>query len=490
MLNPIPAVYPFSPAVPAGTREIAAASGRFRYNRRYALNAAAMALTDAASLAASLVLAGAARWLFMGTAHYEFWVLALIPFWLVAATVQGMIPAWAVSPVESLRRLVTLTFMVFGVATALLFLSKTGAEVSRLSLFISFCFALPLIPFARTLTKRALCRSGKWGLPVAIYGAGRTGRAALERLREDVGFGYHPICLFDDNPTLLGTMVDGVPVRGTTLDYSREAAVAIVAIPSMGTRQLAALLEGPLAGYRRVMLLPNLLNLPSFWLECRDLGGMLGLEVASKLLDPARTLMKRWFDLLVVGSTLPLWGPLCALLAGLIWLEDRSNPLFRQARVGLSGGIFSTLKFRTMVPNAEEILREKLESDPEFRAEWNAGCKVKRDPRVTWTGRFLRKTSLDELPQLINVLRGEMSLVGPRPLPDYHYAQLPDEVVRLRERVRPGITGLWQVSGRSESGNLGMIRWDPYYVRNWSLWLDLVILFRTVRVVLYGRGAY
>ena len=104
-------------------------------------------------------------------------------------------------------------------------------------------------------------------------------------------------------------------------------------------------------------------------------------------------------------------------------------------------------------------------------------------------GKFLRKTSLDEIPQLFNVLKGEMSLVGPRPLPRYHYDQLPGSVRMLRERVKPGITGLWQVSGRSDAGNEGMIRHDPYYVRNWSIWLDIVILVRTVRAVLFGSGA-
>ncbi len=109
---------------------------------------------------------------------------------------------------------------------------------------------------------------------------------------------------------------------------------------------------------------------------------------------------------------------------------------------------------------------------------------------MTRVGRFLRKTSLDELPQLVNVLRGEMSLVGPRPLPDYHYRQLRPQIRTLRDRVRPGLTGLWQVSGRSEAGTSGMERWDAYYVRNWSVWLDIVILVRTVRVVIQAKGAY
>ncbi len=146
-------------------------------------------------------------------------------------------------------------------------------------------------------------------------------------------------------------------------------------------------------------------------------------------------------------------------------------------------------KFRTMHPDAEAVLTKKIEQNPAVREEWEENFKLLDDPRITPIGRFLRRTSLDELPQVLNTLRGEMSLVGPRPLPDYHYSELPARVRDMRDRVRPGITGLWQVSGRSEIGHSGLIKWDSYYVRNWSPWLDIVILYRTIRVVLNGKGA-
>ena len=146
-------------------------------------------------------------------------------------------------------------------------------------------------------------------------------------------------------------------------------------------------------------------------------------------------------------------------------------------------------KFRTMVKNAQEVLEKKLTQDPKLKSEWEESFKLRRDPRITWIGKFLRRTSIDELPQLFNVLRGEMSLVGPRPVPSYHNEELTEKVRKLRDHVRPGMTGLWQVSGRSELGNAGMLRWDPYYVRNWSIWLDVVILIRTFRAVVFRRGA-
>lgn len=200
--------------------------------------------------------------------------------------------------------------------------------------------------------------------------------------------------------------------------------------------------------------------------------------------------LKWGLDWLAVSLSAVFWLPLCLLIALLIWLEDRHNPLFLQTRVGQGGRLFKTWKFRTMLPDAEEVLKQRLEADPELRREWEANFKLRRDPRITRVGQLLRKTSLDELPQLVNVWLGEMSLVGPRPLPEYHQRQLPLKVQHLRREVRPGMTGLWQVSGRSDAGNEGMIQLDPYYVRHWSIGLDAVILLRTFKAVLRSAGAY
>jgi lipopolysaccharide/colanic/teichoic acid biosynthesis glycosyltransferase len=163
--------------------------------------------------------------------------------------------------------------------------------------------------------------------------------------------------------------------------------------------------------------------------------------------------------------------------------------IYRHWRVGRNGQMFSCLKFRTMVPNADQVLRDLLESDPELQAEWVRDHKLRNDPRVTRLGRFLRRTSLDELPQLMNVLRGEMSLVGPRPV-------IREELLRYGRNVntylaaKPGITGLWQVTGRNDTDYRRRVVLDTYYVRNQNLLLDLYILAKTTGVVLGGNGAY
>lgn len=199
-------------------------------------------------------------------------------------------------------------------------------------------------------------------------------------------------------------------------------------------------------------------------------------------------LVKRFVD--VIGAIV-LGLVFSPLIIVIVFLMRRSggSVIYRHRRVGRGGQTFSCLKFRTMVPNADQVLRELLTNNPELRAEWVRDRKLRHDPRVTWLGRFLRRTSLDELPQLLNVLRGEMSLVGPRPV-------VREELLRYGRNVgtylaaKPGITGLWQVTGRNDTDYRRRVVLDTYYVRNQSLLLDLYILAKTTGVVLGGNGAY
>ena len=198
--------------------------------------------------------------------------------------------------------------------------------------------------------------------------------------------------------------------------------------------------------------------------------------------------LKKFFDQVCAGLGLIALSPFLVLITALIRMEGSGPALYRQPRVGLHGRSFRFWKFRTMVPNGDEVLAQYLAEHPEDQEQWNTFQKLPNDPRVTRVGRFLRKWSLDELPQLINVLFGEMSLVGPRP-------PMVDQTRAYGERfvfghVRPGITGLWQVAGRNEIDFEGRIGLDVFYVENWSFWLDVTILFKTIRVVLARRGAY
>ena len=474
-------------------RHHAEASGRryaLLYHRRRLTNAAALGLGDGLALVAAMLLAGATRWWLIGEPMIPLWSLLLLPAWGLGAWMTRLLPGWGLGAVEELRRTMILLGVVFVGTAVVLFLSKQSETHSRLTLTLGYLLSIPLVPYARTLVKKGLIRSRLWGLPAAIYGGGSAGRRIIEALREEIGIGYIPIAVFDDDSARWGGFVAGVPVLGDTHQCTHEAPMALLAMPDIDRAQLPALLEGPLSHYKQIVILPDLFEIPTLWVRSCDIGGVLGLEITSNLLDPLARLLKRTMDLALVLTTLPLWLPLCLVVALAIRLEDGYVALYFQERLGKNNVPFKTIKFRTMVPEAERVLQEKLDSDPALRAEWETHFKLRRDPRITRVGAWLRKTSLDELPQLINVLRGEMSLVGPRPLPEYHQRELAARTQDLRTRLRPGLTGLWQVSGRSNIGTDGMERWDAYYVRNWSVWLDLVILFRTTRAVVKRSGAY
>jgi UDP-galactose-lipid carrier transferase len=203
---------------------------------------------------------------------------------------------------------------------------------------------------------------------------------------------------------------------------------------------------------------------------------------------PFNRLLKTVFDQLAAGMLLVLFAPLLIGLALLVQ-ADGGPVFYRQRRIGAGGREFSCLKFRTMVVDADRQLQQLLRSDPRAAAEWGADQKLADDPRITKVGRFLRQSSLDELPQLLNVLRGEMSLVGPRPIVAAEVARYGRNIEYYYE-TKPGITGLWQVSGRNDTGYAQRVKLDVWYVRNWSLGHDIAILCKTVPAVFLRHGAH
>ncbi|CUS78047.1 sugar transferase [Candidatus Kryptobacter tengchongensis] len=205
--------------------------------------------------------------------------------------------------------------------------------------------------------------------------------------------------------------------------------------------------------------------------------------------NPIAQGVKRLLDLILVVSTIPIWLPIIGIIALLIWLKDKHAPFYIHKRIGKGGKLISVIKFRTMIHNAESVLKDYLSKDPLLKAEWEQNFKLKNDPRVTIIGRWLRKSSLDELPQLFNVLKGDMSLVGPRPIVKEEVPRYGD-VFNLYIKVYPGITGLWQVSGRTDCNYSERVSMDAFYIKNWSILLDLLILIRTIIVVLKRKGAY
>lgn len=239
-----------------------------------------------------------------------------------------------------------------------------------------------------------------------------------------------------------------------------------------------------------IIVIPAISRLPLYGMEVSHFFShdVVMLRSRNNLKRGGPQLLKRLLDIVGSASLLALLSPLFVYFAWRV-SRDGGKPFFGHTRVGQNGKPFDCYKFRSMVVNAKEELQNLLANDPEARAEWARDFKLKNDPRVSKIGAFLRKTSLDELPQLWNVLKGEMSLVGPRPLIEAELERYGEDVGYYLT-ARPGMTGLWQVSGRSDTSYVSRVHFDAWYARNWSLWYDFVILVRTIGVVLKQEGAH
>jgi Undecaprenyl-phosphate galactose phosphotransferase WbaP len=287
--------------------------------------------------------------------------------------------------------------------------------------------------------------------------------------------------------------VEGVPVVGglelaPAVSQRLRVNTAVIAMPEMDAAGVLGLIERNADGYTNVLVIPDLFNLAHFGAPTKYLGGVLGIEVQRQLLLRGPRLAKRMMDILIASIVVIVLLPVLATLAIMVRLDSKGPIWYPQKRLGADGVRFSALKFRTMYQDAERRLQELLAKNPKLRAEYEEFHKLTNDPRVTRIGRFLRKFSLDELPQVWNVLVGEMSLVGPRP---YLEREIPDmdQKESIILRVKPGITGIWQVTWRNESTFEQRVQIDVEYVRNWSPWLDLYVIARTVPVVLGGTGS-
>jgi Undecaprenyl-phosphate galactose phosphotransferase WbaP len=397
--------------------------------------------------------------------------------------------------VEELRRIVMGAALVSLALTAAAFLSKAEGVYSRGVFLCSGVLVALLSPLHRAGVRRCFADRAWWGVPVLILGAGKTARALIADLRARPEIGMKPVACLDDDSGKWGECA-GAPVAGP-LSLAPELAQtlgihhAIVAMPGVPGQRLVSILESWGGAFSSVIVIPNLLGMATLWVSIREMGGALGLEVRQNLLIPVNRWLKRGMDLALAVVLGVAAAPLLAVAA--LWIKAVSggSVLYYQNRGGEAGRTIRVWKLRTMHANAETLLSGHLREFPEAREEWQRYFKLKRDPRILpGIGHLLRRTSLDELPQLWNVLRGEMSLVGPRPFPEYHLDRFQPEFRRLRAKVTPGLTGLWQVSARSNGDLRVQEALDTYYIRNWSPWLDLHILARTIRAVIFSDGAY
>jgi Undecaprenyl-phosphate galactose phosphotransferase WbaP len=398
-------------------------------------------------------------------------------------------PGVIYNAVTELRRLGLALSLSFLIIAVLLTVARSTACSSWVLIF-SWIVAITVTPMLRALVRNLVCRTRWWGVPVAIFHTGDESCDILRELQANPQIGLKPV-------VVLSHVHEGGPhLSLPVLDLHMAAAVravgvecAMIALPSSGSARLLEDLERFESVFPRLMIVHNSVASCSISVDARELAGCLAVDLRRDLLLPLPRLMKRVMDLLVIFLALPAISLAILALAALVKLESPGPAFYGHRRIGLGHSKFRIWKLRTMQVNGDELLQRALASDEKVREEWRQHRKLRRDPRVTRIGRFLRKTSLDELPQVWNVLRGEMSLVGPRPIVDEEIANYGRNFA-LYCRVSPGLTGLWQISGRNDVTCRDRVRLDSYYVRNWSPWLDLYILARTAKVVLTGAGAY
>jgi Undecaprenyl-phosphate galactose phosphotransferase WbaP len=450
--------------------------------------------TDLFSLLFSVFVASQIRQLpgiFTESYYIEIFRLLLVILVLMFAR-KGLYPGVGLNYVDELRQITSSTSFAFLLMLGITFVLKTTLYYSRLILIITWLLSLAFIPVSRYLIRRFMIRSKLWGEPVVIIGNSQKTMWLVEHFKTNLQLGLRPVAVLNDDQCAGCVLSGHIPDQVCTIkDQARGLSLRTALVMIHDLNEIDQLVERFRSIFHRVILIKDQngrygLN----GLEALDFSNVLGLQVKNNLLNPWSQLLKRSIDILASAFGIILLAPLLGWIALCIKLDTGDKVFYKQSRLGKEGRPFTLIKFRTMFQDrADKILREALKQNPELKQEWDAFQKLKDDPRVTRVGKTLRRFSLDELPQLWNILWGEMSLVGPRPMmPDQR--ELYGESFGNYVQVTPGLTGLWQVSGRNENTFARRAELDSEYIQCWSMWLDIYILFKTIKVVFWNKGAY
>ena len=377
----------------------------------------------------------------------------------------------------------------------LLYFTQAIMFASRIYVISFGAFLLLSIYIFRYLTKKIMKKYNFFMEPVILIGAGKTAESILRFFEGDLGYRYDVLGLVDDHPKstdlpkkylLLGKLSEAERIV-----KNAGVQTVIIAAPGLSKDALQLLIARLQPLVRNISFVPDLIGTPMASVELDNLFSekLIMLKIKNNLARRRNRILKRAFDLLLTICGGLAISPVLLVVTILVAIENKGNIIFAHKRVGKHGKLFPCYKFQSMVPDAQQKLVNYLATHSEARKEWEESFKLTNDPRVTKLGAFLRKTSLDELPQLWNVIRGDMSLVGPRPIVMKEIEKYGD-FIKEYYMVLPGITGMWQASGRSDTTYEERVEMDTWYVRNWSVWIDFMYLFKTVKAVFAGRGAY
>lgn len=371
----------------------------------------------------------------------------------------------------------------------------TTWSFSRYLWGLTWLLTLILVPIFRMVIKRILNKLGYWQRDTWVIGSGENAHEAYKAITSERNLGLNIVgFIASEGGIPPGKKIDGIDVLPNNIHWlmtKDKKTQFIVAVESHQSEMRNTWLRNfMIKGFRYISVIPTLRGMP---LDSTDMSFIFSHEVMifrvqQNLAKWSSRILKRLFDIAGSISIIIILSPALIYISRKV-KQDGGPAIYGHERIGKGGKSFKCLKFRSMVINSKEVLEELLENDSDARAEWDATFKLKNDPRITKIGGFLRRTSLDELPQLFNVLKGDMSLVGPRPIITAELERYNDEVDYYL-LSKPGMTGLWQVSGRSDVDYETRVYLDAWYVKNWSMWNDIAILFKTIGVVLKKDGAY
>ncbi|ULQ60055.1 undecaprenyl-phosphate galactose phosphotransferase WbaP [Brucepastera parasyntrophica] len=415
-----------------------------------------------------------------------------LPFFFIMYSFFHLYPGVMMVPSEQLRSFFLANAVMFiGIALSIV-IETDGRAYVAIAFLVAFFFSTFSLPVSRTLARNVYSRFRWWGIPAAVYGQGEEMKKLIDTLLDRPQMGYIPVAIISEHDQ---TMQEyrGIPVLNSIKESRRlntdlRIKMAIIVVDEQPSESYRKLITTTLSNFRYNIIIPRLSFLNTISMTIKEINGTIALSSTNNLTRFYNLAAKRLLDiiLLIIGSIFAI--PLTLIMALLIKLTSPGPVFYGHERIGKNGKRIRVWKFRSMVINADKVLEKILAENPSYREEWDKYQKLTNDPRVTPIGKFMRKTSIDELPQFFNILKGEMSFIGPRPVTI-------EEAVKYGESfgyifsVKPGLSGMWQVSGRSDSDYEERVAFDTYYIQNWSVWLDLWLIIKTIGVLITRKGA-
>ncbi len=410
-------------------------------------------------------------------------------FTVLLAWLNGLYPGFGLVAVQEMQKILYVVSLASIFLGVVLFLQQLGLAYSRSIFVLTWFLSALFMMLGRFALRNRFSRFHWWGIPMIIIGKKAHIEPIIKKLIQTRRLGFRPVYYFDPHSPSKDPILDVLPIKNHQAlhELVTQSKIKHVILTDPVTNFNTDDYQWMRDVFPNILFILDTAPFGSLWVRTIDMHGTLAVETNYHLLNKQETIIKRVFDMILTLLLLLVTWPIFLILALLVRFDSKGPILYTQKRLGQNGELFDSYKFRTMFENAEAKLQDVLSADPEAYREYEKYHKLANDPRVTRAGKFLRRYSLDELPQFINVLKGDMNLIGPR---SYLPRELPHMGANAKVilKVKPGITGWWQVMGRNATSFKERLQLDEYYISNWSIWLDIYIMIKTVWVLIHGEG--